>query len=751
MRKPLDATPRIWQRVRGAITISSLGLEIGIVGSCVAAMVTVGRLFTDQSAMTIIVVAALLSHGVAIASRWAKLPWIASAATSALVVALSVCAALMPATVRFGAIPTSATWAEVERSLIQAWNTFVSVRAPTEPLLGFTLVGVAGAWLISTLTDAIAYRLGFLIEALVPSSIVVVLTSALAADTNRVRALLPYVAAVCAVVGAARVRELARDAWLGPKPRRAGAIGASLFVVTALGAVGLAGARPPSWVSAGLIDLQANDRAPSRPIRTASNPLVSTRAHLVALADEELFIGRSSTRSYWRLTSLDTYSDDQWTATRGTYREEKAKDASPDDRVVDITLQGLADTWLPVQQPIRSVTGLHPDGVEATVAFDRRSDSVLLDDRAGRGDTYTLTLSTDPAAGFEPINGEQLQQLLKLPGTLTPAVAQLAREATAEAVTDTERMEQLEAFFRTQFVYDLDIARTASLGIDQFLFDVRRGYCEQFASSFAVMARTLGVPSRVAIGFVPGRLTAAGYQVRGQDAHAWPEVYVDGRWVAYEPTPSRGVADGNPPAPTSVPPITEPVQSPSSAASVPTTAPATTDLPATLDPAPQSAVSVATLLWWAVLVLGLVGLWFMPWAIRRTRSRRGYASDGDTVPIAIASAWRGLEDDLAWAGAARASSEPIGTWLTRVRRTRCADWSTVADIATRVESLRYGPPATSAQGSDLSRLLQADIAAVRTEVVGGLPRRRRLSRWLSFGLRPRPSRLVGPKTLRPNS
>ena len=71
----------------------------------------------------------------------------------------------------------------------------------------------------------------------------------------------------------------------------------------------------------------------------------------------------------------------------------------------------------------------------------------------------------------------------------------------------------------------------------------RRGLCEQFASTFAVMARTLGIPSRVAVGFTPGELNGDGsYSVFGKNAHAWPEVWFDGiGWVDFEPTPPGAV------------------------------------------------------------------------------------------------------------------------------------------------------------------------------------------------------------------
>jgi len=78
--------------------------------------------------------------------------------------------------------------------------------------------------------------------------------------------------------------------------------------------------------------------------------------------------------------------------------------------------------------------------------------------------------------------------------------------------------------------------------LERFLFETRRGYCEQFAGAFAVLARAAGLPTRVAVGFTPGDLGNDGrYRVRGLHAHAWPEVHLEGAgWVAFEPTPGRG-------------------------------------------------------------------------------------------------------------------------------------------------------------------------------------------------------------------
>jgi transglutaminase-like putative cysteine protease len=101
----------------------------------------------------------------------------------------------------------------------------------------------------------------------------------------------------------------------------------------------------------------------------------------------------------------------------------------------------------------------------------------------------------------------------------------------------------LQDWFRENFEYSTDVpAGHGNDAIEHFL-QIRKGYCEQFATTFAVMARTLGIPSRVAVGYTPGRLRADGwYSVVGRNSHAWPEIWFDSiGWVGFEPTPTRSI------------------------------------------------------------------------------------------------------------------------------------------------------------------------------------------------------------------
>lgn len=117
------------------------------------------------------------------------------------------------------------------------------------------------------------------------------------------------------------------------------------------------------------------------------------------------------------------------------------------------------------------------------------------------------------------------------------------------------KMLSLESFLRSNFRYTLDLRpyQGDRSKLVSFLFDRREGHCEFYATAMAVMARKLGVASRVVNGFQMGEYNSIGgfYTVRGADAHSWVEVYFPGHgWVEFDPTPSEGqgaaAAEGDP-------------------------------------------------------------------------------------------------------------------------------------------------------------------------------------------------------------
>jgi len=138
---------------------------------------------------------------------------------------------------------------------------------------------------------------------------------------------------------------------------------------------------------------------------------------------------------------------------------------------------------------------------------------------------------------------ELKESYLRLPG-LDPRVARLATQISASAKTDYDKATALESHLRTRYQYTLELPQVAPDDpIANFLFDRKRGHCEYFAASMAVMLRTLGIPSRVVNGFRSDEFNdlTGNYVVRAKDAHAWVEAYFPGYgWQTFDPTPGGG-------------------------------------------------------------------------------------------------------------------------------------------------------------------------------------------------------------------
>ena len=133
---------------------------------------------------------------------------------------------------------------------------------------------------------------------------------------------------------------------------------------------------------------------------------------------------------------------------------------------------------------------------------------------------------------------------LRLPD-VDPRIPQLASQITSSAKTNYDRAVVIENYLRTRFGYTLQLPRTETKDpIANFLFERKQGHCEYFASSMAVMLRTLGIPSRVVNGFRSDEFNdiTGSYVVRAKNAHSWVEAYFPGYgWQTFDPTPAGNV------------------------------------------------------------------------------------------------------------------------------------------------------------------------------------------------------------------
>jgi hypothetical protein len=236
-------------------------------------------------------------------------------------------------------------------------------------------------------------------------------------------------------------------------------------------------------------------------------------------------------------------------------------------------------------------------------------------------------------------------------------IGSTALTVTADARTPYDRAIALQSWLRSsEFAYSLDTPVTDGFdgsdaeAVETFL-EVREGYCVHFASAFTLMARSLGLPTRIAVGYLPG--TATGDRVEGRPVysvtadrlHAWPEVYFDDiGWTQFEPTPAIAQAqnvtatdpddapepdDTAPSAPAEEQPRPEQTESETPTPTVSAT-----------EAAPTPTLRDDASPWWILVVVSaVVVLGAIPWATRRVirASRLAAASRGDAIV-----AWREL-------------------------------------------------------------------------------------------------------------
>jgi protein-glutamine gamma-glutamyltransferase len=137
---------------------------------------------------------------------------------------------------------------------------------------------------------------------------------------------------------------------------------------------------------------------------------------------------------------------------------------------------------------------------------------------------------------------------LQLPEMLDARIPRLAADITKSASTNYDRAAKIEIYLKTRYAYTLQQTRTAMRDpLANFLFERKQGHCEYFASSMAVMLRTLGIPARVVNGFRSDEFNdlTGNYVVRAKDAHSWVEAYFPAYgWQTFDPTPAG--ASGTP-------------------------------------------------------------------------------------------------------------------------------------------------------------------------------------------------------------
>ena len=648
--------------------------------------------------------------------------WLPTAA-GALVALLGLTVGYAADTALFGIIPSPETVARFAQLMNSAWGEIAVQSLPATPALSIVFLIAISCAGIALLGD-LALRIAPALTAL-PILILLVIPVAVRPDIAE-----PYWY-VLAAVGYLALLRIGRRRTTGPGLLVIGAaVVAGSFVVSSI--------FPPVE--------QSPDQVNSSGVATGINPLINLGDDLRRGAPVTAVTYTTSDNEavYLRLATLDTFNGRSWTpslvapAEKDTLATFPAPSGltSPVRRskvTAAVTVGGIQGNWLPVPYPTTKVAG-----TTGTWFWESQGLSVRSTDTGVGGQTYTASF-LDVQPDLTQLRATSTNQTLSksylaLPANLPSIITDTARTVAGSATSDYDRALALQDYFRSD-AFTYSTTAPVRQGYDGTGADVvaeflqkKAGYCVHFASAMAIMARVLGIPSRVAVGFQPGQPGIKNGQtvftVSTHDLHAWPELYFQGiGWLRFEPTPGRGEL---------------PVYSvPSAVDDLPTDTPtgeATTAPTATADPsaaagrdlpteAGQTGNSTSTGFNAAPLVLlillaVLLAIGLAPAvgrAIVRWRRERAIARGRDPAT----NAWAEVRDTARDHGWLAPETETAREFAARLSMVLAEDSDRIAGFRGHVETSAYGRP-------DAASLSVHELRAIRRAIARSVSPRERL-------------------------
>jgi transglutaminase-like putative cysteine protease len=467
----------------------------------------------------------------------------------------------------FGFIPGRLALRHLDRTARRGFTQIHRLPTPAPPHHGLVLLTVVGVSAIALVVDLMTVTLR---RAALSGLPILALFTVCAATGHHGVGLVPFIlTAVCylwllyadnrekvarwgAAVGTGS-RARPASAWStdessAPAPaslgRRVGAAAISLGVIVPLFIPGLhTGIDKHSDGGSGTGNGSGN--------QVVLNPIVSVANDLTSHTAENVisYTSTSTDPGYLRLTSLDvfngvTFSSDELQATSHSAVSENLPVVAPPGPTVTTTIDISRDLarlhYLPAPATVLGVS------VNNAWRYDPGTATIFSATATGGGLQYTTrSVTNDPTAtelsGVGPPTAA-VDADLTVPASVPASVSRLTAEITSKAESPYEAALDIQSFFTggSRFTYDTNIpANNSPNALADFLFKTRKGFCQQFATAMAVMARLYGIPSRVAVGFTHGTQQPNGsWLVTTHDAHAWPELYFQGYgWLPFEPTP----------------------------------------------------------------------------------------------------------------------------------------------------------------------------------------------------------------------
>jgi transglutaminase-like putative cysteine protease len=383
-----------------------------------------------------------------------------------------------------------------------------------------------------------------------------------------------------------------------------------------------------------------------------------------------VFTARASAGRYWRAVVYDTYTGRQWLNTGEEEREFAADEvvpnadwqlrqavtqtitlampsamlyAAPDIRYVDVPFEASV-------RPVAANTATGDPAVEVTTARARTTLAANESYRVVSGGTVATVRALEATGSDYPESVRE--QYLQLPENTSAQVIADAAALTADLTTVYDKVRAIETYLRgIPYNDEIEVPPADRDPIEYFLYDIREGYCDYYATAMAVMVRSLGIPARVVSGYAEGSYDPEmGYfTVTERDAHTWVEVYFPGYgWIEFEPT--AGESQLNRPSgddPSNANPY-ESLIDPSTGAPIPQDEMLDEfqdpGMEGTFDPSLQDKEGAfARSTWWLWALLTPLLLVVGGYVIWRTRVRGPNAFDPDLPPILFARLQRWAE------------------------------------------------------------------------------------------------------------
>lgn len=707
---------------------TSLERDLAATGALTAYTVVVAvgfaRVFGGWGFLADLAVLAIVGHGLSFLLRRTRLTgWLAIPFTA--LAMLWVLIAQQYGATMARLVPRQATWDQAQLEIELVRDQFQTAVAPVLYGAGWATLAGFALIVVIVMSDSFAFRAEARGEALVPGGVLFVFIAALSSARLRVLSTVLLLAVgVLVVVALRRLHDRGRQVELSAGNRRASmALPTAVATAVAIAVIaGFLGPRLPGAQAEPLYETRGRGRG----VTEVLSPLVDIRSRLTNRGDVELFRVEADAPAYWRATTLPEFDGRTFRLpTRALERVEGDFGAEPENgrrNRQQIQMLSLGGQLVPAAADPFQADGFS-NGERIDLRLNRDTNTLVTPGEIAAGDLFTVVSATPELSAEVLRNATSAAPpdaiFLELPDDLPSIVADLAAEVSAGSANGYEAAVALQNWFRNDFDYSLEVqSGHGSNAIESFLIE-RVGYCEQFSATFAAMARTLGLPSRVAVGFTPGVLGDDGwYSVLGKNAHAWPELWFDGiGWVAFEPTPGRGapgaesytdVAAQQDDSPQGAPSgATDPNAAPGPSTPSPVEPTATTLPGARPDNAPQfedptltfgdgstltpigdsggSPLPLVMLTILAVLALGSAA----PWAARQARRRANRSSGG---PERVQRAWNRARAAAEQAGVKGRPSMTSREWAHAVAGQLPVAARPMRSLAELVDQVVYSPP-----------------------------------------------------------